>query len=185
LISLLQKNFSTLFLIDGEICADEKQKGCPYCGSILDRADYTRKPRGGPKSLSDENNKRFSLCCRKDGCRKRLTPASIRFLGRRVYFSVVIIVATVLVSGPNAKRLSQINEYLSVKIDRKTMKEWRRWWSDVFPKNAHWQKIKSLFIPPIDEGILPGSLVYSFSSRDPPNEHEIIKILKILSNVGF
>jgi hypothetical protein len=46
-------------------------------------------------------DRRFSLCCGREGCRRRATPPSVRFLGRRVYVGAVVIVASVLIA-PNA-----------------------------------------------------------------------------------
>ena len=45
----------------------------------------------GPGDLPDEYRYRFSFCCDRDGCRKRVTPPSVRFLGRRVYLGAVVI----------------------------------------------------------------------------------------------
>ena len=49
-------------------------------------ADYPRAPRCGLDHLPDECRYRFSLLLlRRDGCRKRVTPPSVRFLGRKGY----------------------------------------------------------------------------------------------------
>ena len=42
----------------------------------------------------EEFVRRFSLCCGREGCRKRATPPSLRFLGRRVYLCAVVLVAS-------------------------------------------------------------------------------------------
>src|SRR5690606_40488518 len=69
---------------------------CRHCGGRLDRADYPRKPRGGSLAPGAEAwSKRLSLCCAQEGCRRRATPPSVRFLGRRVYAEVVVVLASV------------------------------------------------------------------------------------------
>ena len=66
-----------------------KKKGCPRCRGPLDTSNYLRKTRG----LSDESEVCFSLCCRREGCRKRSKPRSVRFLERKVYGAWVVIMA--------------------------------------------------------------------------------------------
>ena len=42
-----------------------------------------RKPHGGPADLSETFSLRHSLCCGREGCRRRTLPPSVLFLGRR------------------------------------------------------------------------------------------------------
>ena len=71
--------------------------GCPKCDGPLHRGDYDRKPRGALIAPAGEKFvRRFSLCCGREGCRKRATPPSLRFLGRRVYLGAVVLVASML-----------------------------------------------------------------------------------------
>ena len=89
-------------------------------------ADYPRKPRGGPFELDNEHYRRLSLCCRREGCRHRVTPESVRFLGRRVYISVVVLLCGVLLQGPTRWRADALRN--AVGADRRTLERWRRWW---------------------------------------------------------
>jgi hypothetical protein len=60
-------------------------QGCS-CGGVLHSGRYWRKARGLPTGLDKEAyGWRFSFCCAVDGCRRRMTPPSLRFLRRRVY----------------------------------------------------------------------------------------------------
>lgn len=81
---------------DREFARETKHRGCPRCGSVLDIANYSRKPRGGPYPLRDEHACRLRLCCRREGCLLRVTPPSVRFLGRHLYLSVVALLCGVL-----------------------------------------------------------------------------------------
>ncbi|HRZ54915.1 MAG TPA: hypothetical protein P5525_05600 [Candidatus Paceibacterota bacterium] len=51
---------------------------------------------------------RFSLCCGKEGCRRRNTPPSVRFLGRWVYAGLVVILVAAMtpLRGDRARRSS-------------------------------------------------------------------------------
>lgn len=73
-----------LFKVDRGLAEEARQKKCP-CGGCLHRANYPRKPRGGGEELPQEYGRRLSFCCEREGCRKRVTPPSVRFLGRKVY----------------------------------------------------------------------------------------------------
>jgi hypothetical protein len=82
--------------------ADAAHAGrCQRCGAALHWGSYERKPRGGPAGLGAEHRRRFSLCCAADGCRKRETPGSLRFLGRKVYFGAMVVLNSAIQSaGP-------------------------------------------------------------------------------------
>ena len=62
-----------------------RRGGCEDCGGPLDRSDYPRKPRGELGEAAAAYARRVSFCCRREGCRYRATPPSLRFLGRKVY----------------------------------------------------------------------------------------------------
>ena len=81
------KFFQLLFEIDLDLATQACAAKCP-CGGAFYCADYSRKPRGCPKSAQHLFTFRFSFCCRK--CRKRTTAVSVRFLGRRVYIALCL-----------------------------------------------------------------------------------------------
>jgi hypothetical protein len=78
--------YDYLLVLDRELSERARHAGCPRCAGRLHSASYPRKPRGGPRGA---HARRFSLCCAR--CRKRVTPPSVRFLGRRVYYGVVVV----------------------------------------------------------------------------------------------
>lgn len=93
-----------------------KKKGCPHCGGPLDTSNYLRKTRG----LSDDAEVCFNLCCRREGCRKRCNPRSVRFLGRKVYGAWVVIMAM-----DYCRELG-----LSALPARRTIARWRFFWKE-------------------------------------------------------
>ena len=72
--------WSFLLAVDQDLAEETRKKACP-CGGRLHCANYLRKPRGTPVQLPEPQCLRLSFCCDRDGCRKRVTPPSVRFLG--------------------------------------------------------------------------------------------------------
>jgi len=148
--------FAELAAVDEAIAARVAEKGCPSCGGPLHRADYVRKPRGGRLASEGEAPAiRRSLCCGRRGCRKRALPPSVRFLGRRVYWEAVVLLASVraLVMGIG-KQAEQ-----GTGVPRRTLKRWRAWWQNEFPESPFWTALRARFRPPPpDDSSLPLSL---------------------------
>src|SRR5271157_3163910 len=88
-----------LLVFDRDLAASARAARCWRCGGALHSASYDRKPRGGPAGLGEEYAERFSFCCAVDGCRKRTTPPSLRFLGRHVYLATVVTLISALMLG--------------------------------------------------------------------------------------
>ena len=105
--ALLQSpNFFRLLLrIDEELASETQAAGC-RCGGVLHRANYPRKPRACLSEVRGDFESRLSFCC--NLCRRRTTSMSVRFLGRRVYLAlaVVLVSARHAVQNPAARRLS-------------------------------------------------------------------------------
>jgi len=91
--ALLQDpNFFRLLLrIDEELAGKLRAGGCS-CGGVLHSADYPRKPRGCLAEVRSQFESRWSFCCNR--CRKRATSMSVRFLGRRVYVALMVVLAS-------------------------------------------------------------------------------------------
>jgi hypothetical protein len=135
--------FLFLLLIDRDIAARAHLQRCPYCGGMLDVADYCRKPRGAMCELPDGFDVRYSLCCRTDGCRRRRTPASIRFLDRRVYLGVVTVIVATMRHGNAHHRLKRLQAELGV--DFHTIQSWRHFWTDLFPVGDRGKILRAWF----------------------------------------
>ncbi|ACN15027.1 conserved hypothetical protein [Desulforapulum autotrophicum HRM2] len=105
----------------------------PYCGGPLHFSNYQRKPRGGPPELQEVFEIRFSLCCGREGCRRRTTPPSVRFWGRRVYWAPVVLLVTALRQGKNpAITLERLKGLCDVW--RSTVNRWKDYFLKIFPK---------------------------------------------------
>ena len=162
--ALLQdpKFLTLLVRIDCELAAQCRADGCP-CGGNLHRADYPRKPRGCPRSMRGEYSSRLSFCCAV--CRKRATSLSVRFLGRRVYLAL----AVVLVSGSRtASTPTGVRLGAELGVARQTLQRWQAWWVEQFPLTPLWRATCARFMPPVSQAQLPGELIARFAG--PPHE---------------
>jgi hypothetical protein len=146
--------YVALMYFDDELATEAQRAGCG-CGGSLHRADYPRKPRGGPAGLGPAYDRRRSFCCATEGCRKRTTPASVRFLGRRVYLAAVVVLVAVMRHGITPARWAQLTAWLG--ISRRTLTRWRDWWLRTFPASTVWARVCGRLVPPPDTGTLPAS----------------------------
>ena len=151
--------YRALLKFDEDLAAEARQAGCG-CGGKLHSARYARKPRGVPEELQEEYSRRRSFCCAEEGCRKRTTPGSFRFLARRVYVGAAIVLITALRHGATAGRIRQLRE--AVGVSRRTVERWRQWWLEEFPRSRFWKWARGQFSSPVDLEQLPLSLLESF-----------------------
>ena len=141
---LLDSKFHLLLLkIDQELASEVRQEGCS-CGGRLDGADYSRSPFGLPPALRVHYQKRISLCCAK--CRKRTTPPSVRFFGRRWFPAPLLLLISMLKGGINEHRIQQLKQHFGIVISESTWKRWRAWWRHSFRQTPFWQQVKGLII---------------------------------------
>ena len=153
--------FAFLFHVDEDHAATVRLRGCS-CGGPLHQANYTRKPRGGPRAGSVDTT-RLSFCC--GHCRLRNMPASVRFLARRVYWGAVVVLATALCSGLNLRRGRQLSQQLGVPV--LTILRWRQWWLTEFATTAVWRDLRGRFLPPVATSDLPGELLRRVVADEP------------------
>jgi len=172
--------YELLLKFDVDLAAKVRAAGCE-CGGRLDAAHYQRKPRGGPDTLGDEHRRRLSFCCAVDGCRSRSTPASVRFLGPKVYGGAVVILAAAMQHGPSRKRVAQIEVLLG--IGRRTLVRWRRWWTEAFRTSRFWRSLRGRFMPGVDEATLPNAVLERLG--DVGDElSPVISLLRLLQPIS-
>lgn len=149
------KFFASLGEIDELYARKVKAAGCADCGGPLDRGDYERKPRGDLGEAADAYTKRRSFCCRR--CRHRATPPSLRFLGRKVYVAVVVVVASIVGRTIALSDRGRPKRVEGVPV--RTVRRWLEWWSVAFALTEFWKEAKGLLATPVEEAELPGSLL--------------------------
>jgi hypothetical protein len=104
--------YDQLLTFDQDPAAEARRAGCGFCGGRLHSARYPRKSRGGLDELGPDYATRLSFCCAVDGCRRRTTPPSVRYLGRRAYLGAVVVLVTALSGGITATRAAQQRAWL-------------------------------------------------------------------------
>lgn len=162
--------FRLLTRIDVEFAAEARRGSCPECAGPLHVSDFPRKPRGCPASVREEYSWRLSFTC--GWCDSRLTPASVRFLSRRVY----VAVALMLFSPPSGFAAHALAKQFSVPA--RTLKRWRIWWQQDFQQTRFWQSVRERFAPSVPAEALPHSLLARFQG---PSCHErLIQLLRFV-----
>ncbi len=167
-----------LLAIDRELAEKARSAGCS-CGGTLHSANYPRKPRGGPPCPDPTFSLRLSFCCDVDGCRCRSTPPSVRFLGRKVYLGVMVVLITAMRQGPTPKGYAELRDRFG--IDRRTIARWQAWWKEFFPKTHFWKSGKARFARLPSPAEFPHTLVLLFEAE---SGERMAALLRFLSPLG-
>jgi hypothetical protein len=163
--------------IDRDIAEEHRKQGCRACGGKLHSARYPRKPRGSQLPEAHVTT-RQSFCCATQGCRRRMTPPSARFLGRKVFFGAAVVLACVLRQGVTAWRYVKLRELFGV--SGSTVRRWRRWWLEVFAEGSFWRTVCSRLVPRVNVSKLPLSLLERFG---PEGRETLVRLLRFISPV--
>lgn len=98
---------------------------------------------------------RFALCCDREGCRHRVLPPSVRFLGRRVFVAPVVVLVSAMRHGVTPSRAAALQ--VAFGVSEATLARWRRWWLEQFAQGPVWKALRGLLRVPVDEARLPAS----------------------------
>jgi hypothetical protein len=154
--------WSVFLAIDQDLAETTRKSACP-CGGRLHAANYLRKPRGTLEQLPQPLCLRLSFCCDRDGCRKRVTPPSVRFLGPKVYLGVIVILISAMRQGPTPHRVRELSQRFGA--DRQTIARWQVFWREHFPQTPFWKTARARLVPVVEIVALPYSLVDAFLNR--------------------
>lgn len=168
--------YRQLIRFDEDLAEQARHKGCA-CGGKLHSARYPRKPRGIPKEVEEGYATRRSFCCAEEGCRRRTTPASFRFLSRRIYVATVVVLISVLRHGASGERAARLGATMG-EISRRTLERWRLWWQEEFPQTAFWRGLSGRFSLPVENRRLPVSLLEAFEKSTP--EERTMALLRFI-----
>lgn len=178
---LSDARFHQLLLeFDADLAAAARAGKCVLCRSVMHCANYRRKLRGPlARLLSDEQCVRFSVCCSRRRCRKRKTPPSLRFLGRKAYLAAMVVLIAAMQHGATAVRVQRLSAMFGV--SRRTVARWRSWWLTAFAAGRFWQAARGLFMPPVDQECLPASLFERFKGG---LEERVVALLRFLGPIS-
>lgn len=127
--------------------------------------------------MRGEYSSRLSFCCAV--CRKRATSLSVRFLGRRVYLGLAVVLASASRTGfgptPTSVRVAA-----ELGVARQTLQRWQAWWIEQFPLTPLWRAACARFMPPVPEELLPGELLVRFAGEAP---EALMRLLVWLSSL--
>lgn len=170
--------YEILQRVDEDLAAQARSVGCG-CGGRLHRALYPRKPRGGPPALGAGYEWRLSYCCAEEGCRRRTTPPSVRFLGRKVYLGAVVTLVSALRQGANPTRVRVLHDLFGV--GERTLRRWRQWWQRMFAEGSFWRGARGRFMPAVKPSELPRAVAERFGAETSDGLSRLLRFLSPIS----
>jgi hypothetical protein len=169
--------FRLLEEVDEGVARRVAEAGCPRCEGPLHRGDYARKPRGALIAPAGETSVvRFSLCCGREGCRRRATPPSLRFLGRRVYLGVVVIVASLVAQWLGTAEASRA----VTGVPARTTRRWVGWWCGPFVETEVFLAVCARLVG-LAIGELPASIVAKLPGTWSQRVRAVVELLAPLT----
>lgn len=169
-----------LIAIDQELADQLLQQGCSYCGNKLHTSNYPRSPVGILPQLRHYYAERISSCC--NTCRRRTTPPSVRFFGRRWYPAPLHILISALMLGINERRLEQVKRHFGITVSESTWKRWRRWWRESFSATLFWQQAKGFALKAVEtKRLFPRALFVLFDRSLEENLRLLLRFLSPLT----
>jgi hypothetical protein len=167
-----------LFAFDTAIAEAVRAGGCPHCGARLHRASYPRKPRGVPAEHEEQFAVRLSLCCGRDGCRKRATPPSVRFLGPKVYVGIIVVIGSALMQLVVAAK-----DKLVASAPRRTVRRWLDEFWPSLPSTAAYQQVAGYLPVPVARSSAP--LSWLGETLDVERARQVLQLLCPLTTASF
>lgn len=177
------RTFEFIQALDLDTETKASKGACNYCGDRLHRAYYTRKPRAPSIVLPAGFCVRPSFCCRGDACRRRKTPALLRFLDRKVYVSVIVLLVAAMTQGDSPKRLCELKAELD--ISPQTVHRWRHYWHAIFSRQDTWRYQRGNFLPPIADEDLPGKLLKRLTNDGQKNIDGMVSLLRLATGCSI
>lgn len=169
-----------LYQEDKKIAQRFYKQNCQYdCSGIYYTSNYPRKPRGITPESEHHYNFRFSFCC--SNCRLRFTPETVRFLGRKVYVALFIM----MILSTNEKLQNELIELPPQSIAPITFKRWIVWWDLIVQKSPAWKKLVGLLSANIENIFLPLFIVDQFIQDTVDFNKSVLSMLEFISPISF
>jgi hypothetical protein len=172
-----------LFELDATAADRVRADGCPHCEGPLYWANYERKARGlgeGAATLG-RYELRLSLCCGREGCRRRATPPSTRFSGRRVYAAIAVLALSL--SGAERAAGVEVGEVVERRSApaRSTRERWLSWWRCELLSEPWFVALCAQLAEPVDGASAPDSLLAKFTGTFASQARALIAWLSPLT----
>jgi hypothetical protein len=109
-----------------------------------------------------------------------VTPPSLRFLDRKVFIAVVVLLVPVLRDGLTPERMRRLRERFQV--SERTVRRWIRFWRETFVASRTWQAARRWFAMPVKTEAMPSSLVEAFSHISDLHERiaDVLRMVTVL-----
>ena len=148
------------------------------CGGPLHQANYLRKGFGFglPAGAPDDARIRYSFCCGRDGCRKRMMPTSLRFLPREPYFTITFVLVSAFHHGLTKERLEEVQALY--KVSRSTIERWLRWWRETFPTTEAWRGLRGMMLVPAD-ALANNAPAFLLKAFEEPGR-ELMEVMRLM-----
>ena len=125
---------------DHKSCEDLWGTRCPACQiGVLHWGSWVSKGGIGEDIDPPEGFRlRFSLCCSNRNCRKRCTPASIRFPPKGKAATAVLLMVKLMRAQGSERRRQDIAEHFGVSLS--TVGRWLCRWRSFAARNTRWRQ---------------------------------------------
>jgi len=100
---------------------------------------------------------------------------SVRFLGRRVYLGLAVVLCSARHAGQNTAAAALCQ---ALSIPRRTLARWRQWWRAEFMQTPLWQALCARFMPPVSAEQLPVDLLARFAGE---GDEPLLRLLVFLT----
>ena len=94
-----------------------------------------------------------------------------------MYVGIVVVLVSAMMHGLAPHRVERLRQVLG--IDVRTLKRWRTWWLENFAGSGFWKGARGRFRSPVDEKIMPLSLLEAFGA----NREGLLKLMEFLSPI--
>ncbi len=162
--------------VDEDIARRARIQGCRGSGT-LHVANFPRKCIAVVAGGRGGFGTRFSFCC--VVCRRRTTPPSVRFLGRRHYWGVLVVLLSAAQGGVAERHLIVVAQRLGISVSEATLSRWMSWWRGEFVVTEFWRIETGRFMPPVATRTLPASLLERFGAE--ASEEGLLALLEFVS----
>ena len=106
-------------------------------------------------------------------------PPSVRFLGRRVYLEVVVLLACLW-----ALSIEVGADVVALAVPARTTRRWLAFWSSTFPSSPLWAELRARFAPPAPAASsMPRSFLERLAEELGPFDAEtvLVKAARLLA----
>jgi hypothetical protein len=104
----------------------------------------------------------------------------VRFLARKVYLGIVVILVSAMRQGPSPRRVRELSKVFGA--DRRTIARWQAFWNEHFPRTPFWKVARAQVVLLVELVALPLSLLDAYL-LGADQQREWGKLLRFVSPI--